>query len=129
MKFSVRRGTVKDHAQEILSGRRTQPADEFVNLFFRNHSTPSASTYQLPLAPPPPELPPPKPPNPPPPPPKPPPPPPPRPPNNMLKRSNRPKGVDTKIRKITMSTIIPTTDSPLFGSSLSVGVAGREPVN
>src|SRR5579862_2164426 len=41
VKFPVRSGTVKDHAQEIRSRCRTQPADEFVNLFFRYHSAPS----------------------------------------------------------------------------------------
>src|SRR5580704_16385192 len=129
MKFSICRGTVKDHALEIFSGRRTQAADEFADLLFRNHSASLALTYQLPPAPPPPVLPPPKPPNPPPPPKPPPPPPPPRPPNNMLKSSNRPKGVDIKIRKMIMRIMIPTTDIPLFGSCSAVGARGREPVN
>src|SRR5271166_2217853 len=131
MKFSVRSGTVEDHALEIVSRRRTQPADEFVDLFFCNHSASSVSSYQLPLAPPPPELPPPKPPKPPPPPPKPPPPqplPPPMPLKSKPQSSSRPKRVNSRIRPMITRTAIQPMDSPVFGSSV-VGARGRAPVN
>src|SRR5580693_4805285 len=77
MKISSNCRPEQDHAFEILSRRRPQPADKLVYLFLRNHLR--LADYQLLLAPPPPELPPPNPPKPPPPPNPPPPQPPPPP--------------------------------------------------